>query len=244
MKHRKFIASFDLHGDMADQSVVKKLHEFTKVFKPDLKIFGGDLFDFRCLRKKAGNAEKAESIADDVAMGMEFLKEWRPNVYLRGNHCERLWDLADNNVEDGLKRDAAQNGVNEIEDLCKKQGTIIYPYDKRKGIHREGRLLFLHGYAHGAMAIRKSLQSYGENIVMGHCHTIQQATVEGLTPRQGWIAGCLCRLDYEYNRATISALAQENGFVYGLLLNNGGFIVHQARKVSGDWIVSTDFKII
>jgi hypothetical protein len=51
-------------------------------------------------------------------------------------------------------------------------------------------------------------------------------------------------LDYEYNRATISSLAQENGFVYGLLLNNGGFIVHQARKVSGDWIVSTDFKII
>jgi len=65
-----------------------------------------------------------------------------------------------------------------------------------------------------------------------------------MTPRQGWIAGCLCRLDYEYNRATISALAQENGFVYGLLLNNGGFMVHQARKVSGDWIVSTDFKVI
>lgn len=244
MKHRKFIASFDLHGDMADKEAVKKLFEFTKFFKPDLRIFGGDLFDFRSLRRKAGNAEKAESLADDVAIGTEFLKDWKPNVWLRGNHCERLWDLAENNAEDGLKRDAAQKGVQDLEELCKRQGTILYPYDKRKGVHREGRLIFLHGYCHGAYGLRKSLQSYGESLVMGHCHTVQQVTVEGLTPKQGWIAGCLCRLDYEYNRAIISSLAQENGFVYGLLLSNGGFIVHQARKVSGEWIVSTDFKSI
>jgi len=244
LKHRKFIASFDLHGDMADKEAVSKLYEFTKFFKPDIKIFGGDLFDFRSLRKKAGNAEKAESLADDVAIGTEFLKDWRPNIWLRGNHCERLWDLADNNAEDGLKRDAAQKGVQDLEELCKRQGTILYPYDKRKGVHKEGRLLFIHGYAHGAYALRKTLQGYGENVIMGHCHTIQQATIEGLTPKQGWIAGCLCRLDYEYNRAVISSLAQENGFVYGLLLNNGGFIVHQARKMSGEWIVSTDFKSV
>ena len=133
MRHRKFIASFDLHGDMADKQAVSKLFEFTKFFKPDLKIFGGDLFDFRSLRKKAGNAEKAESLADDVAIGTEFLKDWKPNVWLRGNHCERLWDLAENNAEDGLKRDAAQKGVQDLEDLCKRQGTILYPYDKRKG---------------------------------------------------------------------------------------------------------------
>ena len=83
MKYRKFVAGFDLHGDMQDKEAVKKILDFTfKIFKPEVRIFGGDLFDFRCIRKGAGKAEQAESLMDDVAMGMDFLKEFRPHIYL------------------------------------------------------------------------------------------------------------------------------------------------------------------
>lgn len=242
MNYRKFVAGFDLHGDMRDEEAVEKILAFTKDFKPELKIFGGDLFDFRSIRRKATKDEQAESLADDVMMGMEFLKDFKPNIYLRGNHCERLWDMANSEITDGVRRDAAQKGVTDIEDLCKKQGTKMYPYDKRKGVHREGRLIFIHGYCCGIYALRKSLTSYGESLCMGHVHTNQQTTVEGLVPKKGWVSGCLSRIDYEYNRGNLASLAHEHGFLYGLLFDNGDFIVNQARRTSGMWIIPTNYK--
>ena len=131
-------------------------------------------------------------------------------VWLRGNHCQRLWDVAESEAGDGLKRDAARKGVEELDDLCKEYRIKTYPYSKRTGLHREGKLCFLHGYAAGVSALRKTLQSYGENIIMGHTHTIQSVSVEGLTPKQGWVAGCLCQLDYEYNRSMLGTLNHEN----------------------------------
>jgi hypothetical protein len=208
---------------------------------------GGDLFDFRGLRKKADKAEQAESLSDDVACGIEFLSKWMDGkgtkVWLRGNHCQRLWDVAESE-SDGLKRDAAIKGVQELDDLCKTLGIKTYPYSKRLGIHREGRLCFLHGYAAGVYALRKTLQSYGENVIMGHTHTIQSVSVEGLVPKQGWVAGCLCQLDYEYNRSMLGTLNHENGWVYGLIFDDGSFAVYQARQIAGKWILPTEFKEI
>ncbi len=236
-----------MHGDMQDRAVVKKFFEFSRAFKPDIKVMGGDLFDFRSLRKKADKAEQAESLSDDVACGIEFLSKWMDGkgtkVWLRGNHCQRLWDVAETE-SDGLKRDAAIKGVEELDELCKSLGIKTYPYSKRLGIHREGRLCFVHGYAAGVYALRKTLQSYGENIIMGHTHTIQSLSVEGLVPKQGWVAGCLCQLDYEYNRSMLGTLNHENGWVYGLIFEDGGFAVYQARQVSGKWILPMDFKEI
>lgn len=246
------MAGYDLHGDMQNREVVKKFFEFSKAFfgrgsETDVKIMGGDLFDFRGLRKKADKAEQAESLSDDVACGIEFLSKWMEGkgqkVWLRGNHCQRLWDVAESE-SDGLKRDAARKGVEELDDLCKEYRIQTYPYSKRTGLHREGKLCFLHGYAAGVYALRKTLQSYGENIIMGHTHTIQSISVEGLTPKQGWVAGCLCQLDYEYNRSMLGTLNHENGWAYGLIFDDGNFAVYQARQIAGKWILPTEFKEI
>ena len=251
--YRKFIAGYDLHGDMQNRDVVKKFLEFSRAFfgrgsDTDIKIMGGDLFDFRGLRKKADKAEQAESLSDDVACGIEFLSKWMDGkgskVWLRGNHCQRLWDVAESEAGDGLKRDAARKGVEELDDLCKEYRIKTYPYSKRTGLHREGKLCFLHGYAAGVYALRKTLQSYGENIIMGHTHTIQSISVEGLVPKQGWVAGCLCQLDYEYNRSMLGTLNHENGWVYGLIFDDGNFAVYQARQIAGKWILPTEFKEI
>ena len=246
-KYQKLMAGVDLHGDMQDRAVTKKFFQFSEAFRPDIKIMGGDLFDFRGLRKKADKAEQAESLSDDVACGIEFLSKWMDGkgtkVWLRGNHCQRLWDVAESE-SDGLKRDAAIKGVEELDDLCKTLGIKTYPYSKRLGIHREGRLCFLHGYAAGVYALRKTLQSYGENVIMGHTHTIQSVSVEGLVPKQGWVAGCLCQLDYEYNRSMLGTLNHENGWVYGLIFDDGSFAVYQARQIAGKWILPMDFKEI
>ena len=39
--YRKFMAGYDLHGDMQNRDVVKKFFEFSKAFSPDIKIMGG-----------------------------------------------------------------------------------------------------------------------------------------------------------------------------------------------------------
>ena len=58
----RIIFASDLHGDLLDSQAVDALYAFTKEWKPHHKIFGGDLFDFRPLRKGATTEEKAETI--------------------------------------------------------------------------------------------------------------------------------------------------------------------------------------
>ena len=87
----KFIFASDSHGDMADPEALSALYEFTKDFKPDVKVAGGDHYDFRSLRKGVGSdKEGAESLQLDIEAGEDFFAKWKPTVYLWGNHEHRL----------------------------------------------------------------------------------------------------------------------------------------------------------
>jgi hypothetical protein len=54
------------------------------------------------LRRGAGAEEQAESMQADWTAGCEFLRQWRPNYVLEGNHDKRLYDLAENHTA-GIK---------------------------------------------------------------------------------------------------------------------------------------------
>ena len=110
----KWVFSSDLHGDKQDADSVNAFLKFVKKYKPDVKIFGGDLFDFRAIRRGATAEEKADSMALDIELGLKFLGQYKPNVFLRGNHDERLWDQAKASFN-GLSRDHAEEGVRSIE---------------------------------------------------------------------------------------------------------------------------------
>ena len=71
---KSFVFASDLHGDMQDPDAVAGLYKFTEEFKPDVRIFGGDLFDFSPLMRGADVAEKNASMEADVEAGMEFLE--------------------------------------------------------------------------------------------------------------------------------------------------------------------------
>ena len=77
---KSFIFASDLHGDMQDHDAVEALFKFTEEFKPDVKIFGGDLFDFSPLMRNADPADKRESMEADVEAGMSFLKTWNLTI--------------------------------------------------------------------------------------------------------------------------------------------------------------------
>ena len=55
---KSFVFASDLHGDKQDYDAVGELLKFTEEFNPDVRIFGGDLFDFSPLMRSADTAEK------------------------------------------------------------------------------------------------------------------------------------------------------------------------------------------
>lgn len=236
MSYTRFLAVFDNHGDMADKDAVEKMFEFKENhWKPQITVHGGDCFDFRAMRKKASEEERRESMIKDYECGMSFLKRLRPAYYLRGNHCERLWDLA--KEDRGLVSDYAHKGTMEIESEMKKLKCKMLPYDKKKGVLRLGHLKMVHGYVCGITAARRTAFCYG-SVLMGHGHSIQSASIEGLETRTGMMCGCLCDLNMEYTRANIGTLTWEHGWAYGIINERtGNYYVWQARKIDGKWVV-------
>ena len=239
MTFQRFIFATDLHGDMADADTCAALLRFKKEFDPHVTIFGGDAFDFRGLRKGAAAAEQAESMRSDVDAGLRFLESFRPNYFLRGNHDERLWELAQ--YGQGITADYAQHGVKDITDKCAAMKCKILPYDKRKGVLKIGNVNFLHGFHCGVTATRMHALAYNE-CVHGHTHTIDVARVAGIDRRTARSVGCLCRLDMPYNSRMPSSLRHAHGWAYGLIdSKTGAAQIFQAEKFGdkSEWLLPT-----
>lgn len=236
-RYKRWVACFDNHGDRADDGAVKAFHEFCRWWKPEIRIHGGDCFDFRCLRAKASAQEGRESVGDDVDAGIAFIKQYKPTHFLRGNHDERLIDAAGS--DDGKLAGFAGMVWDEIVEAL--GGAAILPYCKRRGVLKIGHLKILHGYNAGVTAARIAGQVYG-SCLMGHTHTIDQYSLPGLERRIARVCGCLCRLDQDYNRAHIQTLRQAHGWAYGLLLPTGEYVVFQAEQVAGKWFFPSEIR--
>jgi hypothetical protein len=231
------MAIFDTHGDMADASAVNAMLQFKKMWKPDISIHGGDAFDLRALRKGASAEEEFEDVQADIDAGLDLMRRYRPDVYLRGNHCERLWDAAQSH-NPILSRFASLTIEEVMGAIGKAQ---MYPYDKRAGVHRMGNLKIIHGYHSGINAARQSALCYG-SVIGGHCHVIDAASIPGLERRIGRIAGAMCKLDMPYNRAHANTLRQQLGFAYGVLWPNGNYQYFQAECTDGMWLFPSEMR--
>lgn len=238
MSVKRWVAVFDNHGDMQDDRAVGALFEFMRYWKPQIRIHGGDCFDFRPMRRRASEQEARERVDNDLEAGCAFLSKFKPTHFLRGNHDERVWDLLKS--DDGklyeYARDKADSIGQVLPDDCQ-----VYPYDKRKGVARIGRMVVVHGYNTGVYATRLLAQVYGAAI-MGHTHAIDQYTVPRLKREVGRSCGCLCRLDMDYNRGHIQSLRHEHGFAYGISLSDGSFHAWQAMPICGRWYFPTEVR--
>lgn len=235
---KKWIAVFDNHGDQADPHTVATLWEFMRHWRPEIRIHGGDCFDFRPFRRKASDQERREATGDDFAAGCDFLSRFKPTHFLRGNHDERIWDLAKS--DDGPVADYARRTIEDIMDVL-PDDCQMYPYDKRKGVCKIGQLRAVHGYSHGVYAVRQLAQVYGAAL-MGHTHSVDTYSVPRLQREVGRACGCLCKLDMNYNRSQIQSLRHEHGWAYGIILPGGSYHAWQAMPINGKWFFPTEVK--
>lgn len=235
----RWIFVSDSHGDMQDDKAVTAMFEFCKLWKPEIRIHGGDAFDFRPLRKKATDQELREGKCLDVQMGIEFLTKFRPTHFLRGNHDERLWDL--HKSDDGQKREAAIATAEQIMQALKRVGCEkVYPYSVHEGVCEIGKLRVIHGFACGVQAARQHAQTYG-SVLFGHIHRIETYSIPARERRIGRSCGCLCNLRMEYSRAQMASLAQEHGFAYGTMDRlTGLYQFFQAMPLDGRWTFPTE----
>jgi hypothetical protein len=237
-EYKRFVAAFDLHGDKLDPGTVTALGKFSADWKPDIRIFGGDLWDFRPLRGKASEEERRESMAGDYVAGRNWLLDFAPHFYLRGNHCQRLWDLADK--DKGIESDYALNVIGEVEGIVGKLGCRMLPYHKRDGVLKIGHLKVIHGFHCGVFAVRQTALIYG-SCLMGHIHAIDEHAIPGLERRVARACGCLCSLDMEYAARNPTSLRQANGWAYGVVNERtGNYFTWQAESIDGNWILPSD----
>ena len=234
---QRFVVISDSHGSEADAKAVAAMLDFTKAFKPTIRVHAGDLFDFACLRRNASDQEKRQPIRDDIDAGLQLLADFKPTHYLRVNHCERLWDLLQS--DDGNLRDVGNEWVGQIEkSLC---GVHMLPYHNRKGVFKlTPNLSVIHGYHAGINAARAAAMIYG-NVLMGHNHAIDCVTIPGIEPRIGRSIGCGCHIDMNFNRAQPGTLRHAHGFAYGFITQNH-HQVFQAESLAGSWYFPTEFR--
>ncbi len=235
---QRFIAAFDVHGDKQDKQANEAFFKFTAQWKPHIRIFGGDLWDFRPLRSKANDEEKRESMKVDFEAGMDWLKRFKPDYFVRGNHDERLWDLKE--ADNGVRSDYAALGILEIEKETKSMGCRMLPYHKRDGLLRIGHLKVLHGFACGIYAARNTALVYG-SCLFGHVHDITEHSIPGLERRVARSCACLCDLDMPYAARTPNTLRQANGWAYGVInQRSGDYFCWQAEKVGKSFMIPSD----
>jgi hypothetical protein len=240
---RRWIAAFDNHGDMEDAETRTALMAFKRDWKPHIRIHGGDNWDFRNLRKGASDDEKSASLGDDWEAGSDYLADLfageGENIFLRGNHDERLWNLSKSAT--GILRDYAEDGIKRIEGIVRKVRAKMLPYDSTEGIYQIGKLTVIHGYFHGVNACRQHANTYG-NCIFGHIHEDSSAPVPSLKAASADAIPCVCIRNMDYVNQKTAKMRWSQGWAYGLLFDDGTYTLNKVRKIDGRFHCATSFK--
>jgi len=238
-KPTRYIAAFDSHGCHADPPTMRAFWAFLALWKPEIRVAGGDHFDFSHLRTKASEGERYESGQQDFQWGLDFLRRFKPSHVAWGNHDARAWQLLD--CPNANVRVQAERMIEEMEDAV-KTAKVVIPYDKRQFI-QIGNLKVIHGFSHGENAVRRAAAVYGR-VLHGHIHRAESVRIDGIDVREAFSSGCLCKVDLKYNSRSLGTLRHENGWAYGEILPSGHTTVHLARRVGGVWHLPTEFRSI
>jgi hypothetical protein len=246
-KPTRFVFASDSHGDMADPEALDALWEFCKDYKPDVRVAGGDHFDFRSLRRGVGSsdAESGESLKADLDAGKDFLSRFRPTVYLWGNHEHRL-DTLIGSSGSAMVRDYCADIKADINATAKAAGAkTILPYHADRGVFRLGPVAFVHGYAHGVNATVVQGLHYavhGGALVHGHTHNLASIALTQHGSGNAFSAGCLCQKDaMTYASHRLASARWGSGFVAGWVDGNNykAWLVH---KVGDQWVWQTGLR--
>jgi hypothetical protein len=226
IKPRRWVACSDSHGQFINRDCAAAFLRFVEDYRPHVKMHLGDWNDQTAFMGKAitapGGQEACEPIADDMAAGVEFIKEYRPRYLWQGNHDHRPYKFLSHPNQ--MVRTAAQTVVADMERFAKSIRAELIPYH---GVHdaRSWRTLggtaFGHGFMHGLSACEQHVWLLRAPCVFGHTHRVDQRSARTLGGMIGRTIGCMADIDrLTYAHASQSTAGWRNAWAYGEYSNN------------------------
>ena len=211
---KKIFAVGCSHGICADPKALAAVLKFKASFKPDITIHLGDAIDVTALRSgAAGSQDESRPLEPDVDGGIEFLEALRPNIFMWGNHEDRLTRLQEH--RNAIVSYAAHQITNALNDTCRKIRCRVVPYT---GINQGiffGGVRYMHGVMYSENAVRDHAETFG-SVVFAHTHRAGMAVGRRSDSPTGFCVGTLTNRDnMDYAKSRRSTLGWSQGFVWG-----------------------------
>jgi len=215
----KFMAVGCTHGDLIDKTAFKTFMSRRRHYKPEHMFHLGDAFEFTALRKGATDDEKRISIEKDIKEGLWMFSRIFKGIrgqrwFMRGNHCERLWQMKDKGTAIG--REFANEKIYQIESFLADHDIQMKPYCSRKGVIMVNDTCLMHGYGHGLNAAKDHLKAYHHNLIFCHTHRAEHAVAPAWPkPIEALNIGCMRELYPEFASRGTSTLSWRHAFAKG-----------------------------
>ena len=237
---QKWVLVTDTHGNEINEECSKAFLKFCDEYSPDVRIHGGDVFDFKALRNGASADDKAASMEDDFVAGRKFLREYFvgdcKKVLTFGNHDYRIF--ANQKSSNATVAYAAYKGSEEITKLTNDLGVETLPYHIKDGRYQMGDATFIHGFECSMAGLkREAMTNPTQFTFQGHIHSDERIC----TPA-GTLQACpaMCNLVMPYNETRSATLRHTNGWIAGAMNTKTGEHVYSiAQNINNQWVCPT-----
>ena len=239
---KRVIVTPDKHFPYEDKPAINVLCQSIEKIKPDAYIDLGDLGEWESVshwqwkKKKRPPLEyQLPSIhkeVEEVNNGLDIIDK-----SLKKAGCTEKYML-EGNHDDWLNRFVYENPF--LSNLLfrkamklKERGYYYYPNGKYL---KMGKLHFYHGNHYGGVThARNHLLKLGCNIMYGHYHDLQQASVTHMDgPKSAWSIGCLKDMSDDSNEFLGNRRTNwSHAFAIVDFFNNGYFTVHILQIING-----------
>ena len=232
----------DVHGSSMDLDAVNALFGDIKRLKPDEVVLIGDLVEcggFASQHHVMGYVSQTEyTYQQDIVEGNWFLDELAkaaPDAvvhYLEGNHEDRIerW-VVDQTMRN--ERDGEFLRTLVSPEFLLQLGERGIKYYRRGEYHmgleepgmiKLGKIFFVHQMSGAKNAAAKSLEVTAGNIVFGHTHREDSATLvfPGVGLVKAWNPGCLCKRQPLWRHS--SPTNWSHGYGVELVSKSGNFL--------------------
>jgi hypothetical protein len=210
---KRFLALGCSHGNMVNPDAEEAVLKFKRNLRPHFVAHLGDAFDLSAFRSgAAGSADEAENPEPDIDEGLKFLRKLEPDVFLCGNHEDRLWNLA--HSPKAVVATCAKELIRKVKTSLALTRTKLVPYDYKQ-FYPLGDYKLMHGVYFNEQAARDHAEAFG-NCIFVHTHRIGVAKGRRHDSPTAINAGCLIdvtQASYAKNRR--STLSWANGFCWG-----------------------------
>lgn len=240
---KKYVALFDCHFGWEKRHVGREYKtftthnpaaiaaalEFTKEFKPDTVILGGDQVNFAPIshwntdkhwanekgRIKLEMDECEKQLLHPLLLPATGVSEW---VWMTGNHEQWLYDF--------IQKNPAIQGMVEPENYL-KDSLCRFKFIEQGGVFWLGKLGFIHGdtLGKGGSPALTASRRYQNNMRLGHYHTYNAHTQYNLVDAKDIktivVVPALASINQSYAKGAPSMCL--NGFNYGYVWPDGRY---------------------